>query len=111
MNSSRHIQVVIGGVTVADTHRPRLLFETNMVTRYYIPKEDVRMDLLLPSDKRTQCPYKGSASYYSAEVGGKINEDIAWYYPAVYDEVSAIGGYVAFYAERVEMVLENSHAK
>ena len=57
--SSRHVQVVVGGEIVADTKRARFLFETRLPTRYYIPPEDVRMDLLVPSDKATACPYKG----------------------------------------------------
>lgn len=70
IHSSRHIRVVVGGETVAETHRPVLLFETGLPTRYYLPMLDVRMDLLVPSDTHTGCPYKGTASYYSLEVGG-----------------------------------------
>ncbi|MGQ0603256.1 MAG: DUF427 domain-containing protein, partial [Anaerolineales bacterium] len=64
-HSSRHLRVVVGGETVADTRRPCLLFETSLPTRYYIPKADVRMELLEPSNSHTRCPYKGAASYYS----------------------------------------------
>ncbi len=103
--SSRHVRVVIDGETVADTHRPILLFETGLMTRYYIPKLDVRMDLLRPSDKVTRCPYKGLAHYYSVEVGGKTHEDIVWYYPHATNESAPIaGGYLAFYDEKVELV-------
>jgi uncharacterized protein (DUF427 family) len=59
LNSSRHVKVVVEGQVVAETHRPRLLFETSLPTRYYIPKADVRMDLLEPTQTSTQCPYKG----------------------------------------------------
>ncbi len=59
LDSSRHVQVVIDGVTVADSHHPRLLFETGLPTRYYLPRVDVRMDLLEPTDSETACPYKG----------------------------------------------------
>src|SRR6266852_7802441 len=62
LNSSRHVKVVVGGQTVAETRRPRLLFETGLRTRYYIPKVDVRMDLLQPTATVTQCPYKGNAA-------------------------------------------------
>src|SRR5262245_38595889 len=58
LDSTRHVQVAVAGQTVADTHRPRLLFETTHPTRYYIPREDVRMDLLAATDKQTRCPYK-----------------------------------------------------
>ncbi len=56
--SSRHVQVVVGGEMVADTHRPVLLFEPGLPHRYYIPKLDVRMDLLVPSEKLTRCPIR-----------------------------------------------------
>ncbi len=64
--SSRHVRVALNGTMVADTTRPTLLFETGLPVRYYIPREDVRMDLLTPSPTRTQCAYKGEASYWSA---------------------------------------------
>jgi len=61
--SSRHVRVVLGGVTIADTHQPRLLIETGLPTRYYIPEQDVRLELLEPTETTTRCPYKGQASY------------------------------------------------
>ena len=101
--STRHVKVTLGGETVAETDRPVLLFETGLRTRYYIPKIDIRMDLLRGSDTHTGCPYKGTASYYSVEAGGKTFEDIAWYYPQALPEASRIGGgYVCFYDERVD---------
>src|SRR5689334_3946001 len=60
--SSRHVVVEVDGVTVADSHAPRILFETGLPARYYVPFTDVRMELLRPSDTRTGCPYKGWAS-------------------------------------------------
>src|SRR5206468_3727107 len=59
LNSSRHVRVSVGGEVVAETHRPRLLFETGLPTRYYVPKLDVRLDLLTPTNTVTRCPYKG----------------------------------------------------
>ena len=103
--STRHVRVIVDGETVADTQHPVLLFETGLRTRYYIPKIDVRMDLLRDSDTHTACPYKGTASYYSLELNGKLHEDVAWYYPQALPEAMRIaGGYVAFYDERVEAV-------
>ena len=78
--SSRHVQVVVGGETVADTRRPVLLFEPGLPNRYYIPKLDVRMDLLVPTEKLTRCPYKGAANYHSVAVGDNLSPDIAWHY-------------------------------
>jgi len=101
--STRHVKVILGGETVAETDHPVLLFETGLRTRYYIPKIDVRMDLLRDSDTHTACPYKGTASYYSVEAGGRKFEDIAWYYPQALPESTRIGGgYVCFYDERVD---------
>jgi uncharacterized protein (DUF427 family) len=76
--SSRPVRVVVGGETVAETTRAHFLFETNMPTRYYIPKEDVRMDLLSPTESQTRCPYKGVASYWSATIGGETFDDVVW---------------------------------
>ena len=70
--SSRPVRVVIGGETVAETRRPYLLFETSLPTRYYIPAEDVRMDLLEPGSLKTRCPYKGVASYWLVKLGERV---------------------------------------
>ena len=64
--SPRRVRVQFNGETIADTRRGHFLFETRLPTRYYIPPEDVRMDLLAASDKVTACPYKGKAHYYTA---------------------------------------------
>jgi len=71
LNSSRHVKVAVGGEVIADTKRPRLLFETGLPTRYYIPKLDVRLDLLTPTATQTKCPYKGTAHYWTVGVGGQ----------------------------------------
>ena len=70
--SSRRVVVEIAGHTVADTTRSVMLFETLLPTRYYLPREDVRMDLLEPTDTQTACAYKGVASYWSAHVDGTV---------------------------------------
>ena len=102
IRSTRHVQIVIGGVTVADSHSPVLLFETGMRTRYYLPELDVRPDLLQPSDKVTRCPYKGESHYYSVAVDGKVAEDVAWYYRYPTHEAGQIANHIAFYTERVD---------
>jgi uncharacterized protein (DUF427 family) len=61
---------------LAETDHPKLLFETGLPPRYYIPPEDVRKEALVPSDKQTQCPYEGVASYYSVEAAGESFEDL-----------------------------------
>jgi uncharacterized protein (DUF427 family) len=102
LQSTRHVQVVMLSETVADTHRPILLFETGLPTRYYFPKLDVRIDLLVDSDKVTGCAYKGKARYYSVKVGDKVSRDIAWYYPYPMVESAKIAGRIAFFNEHVD---------
>ena len=104
--SSRHIEVKINGVTVADSTKPTLLFETGLPTRYYLPLTAVRMDLLRDSDTTTQCPYKGEASYYSVELNGDLVEDIVWYYKYPVEESSRIAGMVSFYNEKLDIYVD-----
>lgn len=101
--SSRHIRVAIDGVEVANTHRPVLLWETGLPTRYYIPRLDVRLDLLRPSETVTRCPYKGIAETFSVEVGGTLYRDHAWFYPVPIPECPKIEGMICFYNERVDL--------
>jgi uncharacterized protein (DUF427 family) len=105
LNSSRHVCIVLGGETVAETRRARFLFETRLPTRYYIPPEDVRRDLLIPSAKVTACPYKGTARYHSVRIGDRMYEDIVWSYPEPIPECPKIKGYFAFFNERVDEIL------
>lgn len=102
LNSSRHVRVVAGGQTIAETRRPRLLFETNLPTRYYVPKADVRMDLLEPSATLSACPYKGRAIYWSVRVGDFFGEDFAWSYPFPIPECPKIENLICFFDERVD---------
>ena len=69
LHSSRHIKVVVDGVTVGNTKRPWILFETGLPTRYYMPKHDARMDLLERSGSVSRCPYKGEANLYAIKIG------------------------------------------
>ena len=108
--SSRHLRVLIDGVVVAETHRPWLLFETGLPTRYYIPKVDVRMDLLEPTDSHTACPYKGTASYWSATVNGQRHDDVVWSYPTPLLESHRIAGLLAFYNDRVTIEVDGEVA-
>ncbi len=101
--SSRHIKVVVDGITVADTKRPWLLFETGLPTRYYMPKHDARMDLLEPSDTVTSCPYKGEANHYSVKIGDKVHKDLAWFYQYPTLTCSKIQGLLGFLHEKVDI--------
>ena len=103
--SSRHVQVVLGGEIVADTRRAHFVFETRLPTRYYIPQEDVRMELLVPSEKTSACPYKGRARYWSAKIGGRDYPDIVWFYPEPIPECPKIRGLLSFFNEQVDAIL------
>lgn len=104
--SSRHVRIEIDGVTVADSHSPRLLFETGLPTRYYLPKTDLRLDLIEPSDTTTRCPYKGEAEYYSVRVGDTLHSDIVWYYRSPVPESQKVQGLVCFYNEKVDVFVD-----
>ena len=106
LNSSRHVQVRVGGVLVAETRRPRLLFETSLPVRYYVPKLDVDLGLLVPSATRTRCPYKGEAVYWSVRAGGDVHQDIVWSYPAPIPEAPKIENLLAFFSEKVDIVVD-----
>src|SRR5712664_1625663 len=97
LNSSRHIKVVVNGVVLADTYRARLLFETGLPVRYYIPKLDVTMELLEPSQTTSRCPYKGVASYWSVRAAETVHPDLAWSYKAPIPECPKIENLIAFY--------------
>ncbi len=102
--SSRHVRVVLGGVTVVDTRQPRLLLETGLPTRYYIPEQDVRMELLEPTDTSSRCPYKGKASYWTARVGERVFKNIVWSYRDPLPESLHIAKLLCFYNERVDAI-------
>jgi uncharacterized protein (DUF427 family) len=104
--SSRHVRVELDGQTVAETERPFLLFETGLPTRYYIPRQDVRMELLVPSDLGTQCPYKGVASYWSVKSGEGKRENIAWSYPNPIPENPKLRELICFFNERVDLYVD-----
>jgi uncharacterized protein (DUF427 family) len=105
IQSSRSVRVAVGGTVVAETRRARFLFETRLPTRYYIPREDVRMDLLVPSAKVTRCPYKGHARYYSLKLENKCFEDLVWTYPDPIPECSKIKDYLCFFNEQVDDIV------
>lgn len=105
--SSRHVRIEIDGVTVADSVRPRLLFETDLPTRYYLPKTDVRLDLLEKSDTVTHCPYKGATEYWSVRVGDKVHTDLVWGYASPLPESQKIIGLLAFTDEKVDVYVDD----
>ncbi len=98
--SSRHVIATLGGVVVADSHRPVVLFETGLVPRFYLPQVDVRMDLLTPVATVSHCPYKGTATYWDLAVDGTTVSDAAWSYRTPLPESTKIAGLVAFWPEK-----------
>ncbi|MEZ0580925.1 DUF427 domain-containing protein [Nocardioides sp. MH1] len=104
--SSRHVEVSIGGTVVADSHSPVLLFETHLPTRYYLPRDDVRLDLLTPTDNRSMCPYKGYAEEYWSLEGVPDADNIAWSYARPFPAVARVKDRVAFYNELVDITVD-----
>jgi uncharacterized protein (DUF427 family) len=100
--STRRIRVVLGGVTVAETTRALRVLETSHPPVYYVPPDDVRTEFLRPSRKHTFCEFKGQASYYDLEVGGRVVRGAAWYYPDPSRRYEQLRDHVAFYPGRVD---------
>jgi uncharacterized protein (DUF427 family) len=104
--SERHVRVEVGGELVAESRRPHALFETWLPTRWYLPLDNVRQELLVPSDTVTRCPYKGTASYWSVQTDDALHRDIAWTYRDPIPECPRVRGLVAFFNERVDLVID-----
>ncbi len=102
--SGRHVVVSAGGRTVAETRRPWALFETGLPMRLYVPREDVHMDVLEPTDTVTRCPYKGRASYF--RLAGADGPDIAWSYEEPLAEALPVAGALCFYDDRVDVAAD-----
>lgn len=109
LRSSRVVRVELDGVLLAQTNSPVLLFETGLPTRYYLPRTDLRLENLVPSETVSECPYKGTTTgYYSAVVGGSVHQDIAWTYDFPTRQVLPIAGLVAFYQEKVSISVDGA---
>ncbi len=78
--SGQHVEVMLGGVKLAESDQAVLLDETGLPTRYYFPPQDVRTELLRPTSTQTTCPFKGEASYWSVTVGADVHDDLVWSY-------------------------------
>lgn len=108
VHSSRNVRVEVEGNVIAETNRPVLLFETGLPTRYYIPKLDVRMDLLESTDTVTHCPYKGAAGYWSLRLGDKTYKDFVWAYPNPIPEIPKIENLLCYYNEKVDLFVDGT---
>lgn len=124
LQSSRHVRVEFNGQEIANTTKPRLLFETSLRTRTYIPMTDCRLDLLVPSKTTSECPYKvrasavvldrdslsmlqGVANYYTIRLpDGTKSEDSVWWYRTPQAECIEIKGFLAFYDEKLDVFVD-----
>jgi uncharacterized protein (DUF427 family) len=99
--------VKVDGRTIADSHRPVVLEETGLPTRYYLPREDVRMELLRTTSFKTECPFKGQASYWTLELGDAVHDGIVWSYEHPIPAAIGVAGMLCFYNDRVELTVES----
>ncbi len=107
LRSDRAVRVELGGVVLADSPSPVMVFETGLPTRYYLSRTHVNFEHLIPAGTVTACPYKGVTSgYWSALVDGTVHEDLAWTYDFPTRELLAIAGMIAFYNEKVDTFVD-----
>jgi uncharacterized protein (DUF427 family) len=100
--TTRHLVVVVGDTTIADTRRGHRVLETSQPPAYYFPPDDVRTDLLAETTTRTFCEWKGQAAHHAVILGNRRVDDIAWNYPHPVTAFEAIAGHFAFYPSRVD---------
>jgi uncharacterized protein (DUF427 family) len=102
----RRMRGILGGETVVDSRNAKLLHEHGHLPILYFPEEEVRMELLEPSDHHTRCPWKGEASYWTVRADGKSAENAAWYYPEPMEGAPSLTGLVSFYWHTMDEWLE-----
>jgi uncharacterized protein (DUF427 family) len=100
------VEVEISGTVVADSTRTVMLFETYLPTRYYLPREDVRMELLVPTDTASVCAYKGQARFWSAHVNDTVTADVAWSYEDPHNYATSVEDMICFLNERVDLCVD-----
>lgn len=109
VRDGKRVRVILGGETIAETVNAITIREADYPPVAYIPREDVRTDLMTPTDNSTHCPFKGDASYWTVTAGGKTAENAVWSYERPFDEVADIKDYMAFYSNRVDAItVENA---
>jgi uncharacterized protein (DUF427 family) len=104
--SSRHVRIELDGVTLADSRSAKILFETGLPPRYYLPLSDLRTDLMRPTETATHCPYKGTANYWSVRIGERTYADLIWMYRTPLPESQKVAGLACFYSEKVDVYLD-----
>lgn len=101
---SGRVRVAFNGRLIANTANAVRLQEADYPPVYYIPRHDCDWRLFTPSDHTSHCPYKGEASYFHLDVDGERAKDAVWSYETPHAAVSRIGGFVAFYPDRVDRI-------
>lgn len=102
------VRISLHGELLADSRDPVLLREGGLPERWYLPRQDVRVELL-DSETTSVCPFKGGARYHSVRLpDGEIVEDLVWYYPDPIESVAEIGDLVCFYGERVDIEVDQA---
>lgn len=101
-STTRRIRIVVGGETIADSTAALRVLETSHPPVYYLPPDDIRTDLLSPLPDRTFCEFKGTASYWSLQVGGRTIRSIAWSYPNPAAPYVDLRDHLAFYPSKVD---------
>lgn len=100
--STRRVRVMFNGATIADSTRSIRVLETSHPPAYYIPLDDINMDLLSQTPRRTFCEFKGAATYWTITVNGKSSPEAGWSYETPSKGFETIKGYITFYASKVE---------
>ena len=112
--TAQRIRVVFEGQVIADSTRGYRLLETSHPPTYYIPPQDIQMDLMLPGSGQSYCEFKGAAVYWSIQVDGRVSANAAWSYPKPTAGFAALRDHLAFYAGRVDACYvgeEQAHAQ
>jgi uncharacterized protein (DUF427 family) len=109
--SSRHVRAQVDGIVVVDTSRPKLLLETGLPVRYYVPYDDVNWDALVESDTETVCPYKGRSRYWSVRAGEEVHQDLVWAYPQPLQDAALVEGCACFYHEKMTVTVDGEPQK
>lgn len=104
--TSRHIRISIDGELIAESVRAKALFESNLPARWYLPPDDVRLELLEKSSTLTRCAYKGQASYWHVRIGDDVHEDLAWTYREPQHDAEPVRDLIAFFDERVDVEVD-----
>jgi uncharacterized protein (DUF427 family) len=111
LKSTRHVRVSLRGELLAESRRAKVLYETALPPRFYLPADDVRVELLVPSPNRTRCAYKGSASYWHVRVGDRLVEDLVWTYRDPQHDAKPVADLLCFFNERVDLEVDGERAE